>query len=314
VAAINEGRIEKVDRGALPAGVTVDHQTHTTLSDTFTITADAPFVLRVLTFYWPGWTASLDGQPVPIHATDPEGFIAVSIPSGSHRLHLRLRDTPPRQLGWALSATTLLLLAGLLWRASWPRAHSAPSPALPSRLAATLAALAIAAVLVRVGADAVLRWQAAHRVPFVPQAQTQHYAPFDNGLALVAYSFPQPQARPGEPVTLTLYWMVTQPMSRPASVFVHFYGPDGQLWGQADKPDPVEFYPTTRWALGRVTQDVEIAVLRADAPPGAYSVAVGLWDRATGQRAQPLDPTGHPTDQDKLTLTTDFLLLPASTK
>ena len=155
-----------------------------------------------------------------------------------------------------------------------------------------------------------LRWHAAHDEPAVAGAQVQQFTRFDNGMALAAYDFPVTKARPGDEVRLAFYWVVTRPMPNPGSVFVHFYGPNGALYGQADKPDPVIFRPTTRWALGLVRKDEEVAVLNADAPPGVYTVAVGLWDRASGQRSHPLDANGQPSADEKLILTDQFVVAP----
>jgi hypothetical protein len=51
-------------------------------------------------------------------------------------------------------------------------------------------------------------------------------------------------------------------------------------------------------------------MIRTDAPPGVYTVAVGLWDRSTGRRSLVLDAAGQPTKQDKLILTNQFTVLP----
>ena len=314
VAAVEAGTVEKVDRVALPAGAQVTSLGHDSLHDEFAIAAPAGFVIRIFTFYWPGWTAYLDGAVAPIQVTDPEEFIAVSIPAGSHTLRLRLEDTPARRLGWIISAAALAgLLGGLVVR-GWPAPagppEARPQAFLPPRSVVALASLVPIAMLLRLGWDASLRWHAAHDVPQVAAAQTQRFTRFDDGMALVAFDFPATQARPGEKVTLTFYWESTRWMARPASVFVHFYGPNGELRGQADKPDPVIMYPTTRWALGRIQQDVEVAVINPDAPPGIYIVAVGLWDRSTGQRSHPLDAGGQPLQPDKLILSDTFRVNP----
>jgi hypothetical protein len=133
---------------------------------------------------------------------------------------------------------------------------------------------------------------------------------FDLEVALVAYDFTQTSARPGESVPLAFYWQVVRPPSVPASVFVHFYGPTGRLWGQSDKPDPLEFFPTTRWPLGRPLLDSHLAVLQPDAPPGRYTVVVGLWDRATGRRSHPLAAGGQPTEAESFILTDQFMVVP----
>ena len=313
-AAVDAGSVEKVDRATLPAGVDATLTHHTSLQDEFAITAPKGFVLQVLTFYWPGWTAYLDGVPVPIQVSIPEGFIEVAIPAGTHSLTLRLEDTPPRRMGWIVSAVALVALLGLMLVPVWRVAGEATSPPQPATLsawpAAVLVGLAVTAVLLRVAWDANLTWHAANDVPQVAEAQVQRFTRFDNGMALVAYDFPTSQAKPGDKVNLTFYWEVTRPMQQPGSVFVHFYAPNGALFGQADKPDPVVFIPTTRWLPGLVRQDVEVAVIKPDAPPGVYTVAVGLWDRSTGRRSLVLDAAGQPTKQDKLTLTDQFTVAP----
>jgi hypothetical protein len=218
-------------------------------------------------------------------------------------------------MGWLISTAALVALLGLmLVPAIWRVADEAHPPAQPGTLsarpAAVLAGLAVVAVLLRLGWDATLTWHAANDVPQVAEAQVQRFTRFDNGMALVAYDFPTSQAKPGDKVDLTFYWEVTRPMQQPGSVFVHFYAPNGALFGQADKPDPVVFIPTTRWLPGLVRQDVEVAAIRPDAPAGVYTVAVGLWDRSTGRRSLVLDAAGQPTKQEKLVLTDQFTVAP----
>jgi hypothetical protein len=312
-AAVAAGTVVKVDPTVLPAGVQATLTKHNSLEDDFSLSASEAFVLPVLTFYWPGWTAYLDGQQVPIKVSEPDGFINVAVPAGTHTLVLRLEDTPARQLSWAVSAVALALLLGLMFVPVWgmvaATATAAPLaswPALAPRPALGLIGLALVALLLRLGWDASNTWHAAHDEPQVVGAQAQKFTRFDNGVALEAYDFPDTQARPGDKLHLTFYWEVTRPTDAEASVFVHFYGPNGALFGQADKPDPVLDRPTNRWALGMTRVDQEIAVLKPDAPAGVYTVAVGLWDRSTGKRSLLLDQNGQPTKTDKVILTTQF--------
>ncbi len=303
-AAVAAGTVEKIDRAALPAGATVDLAEHTAQRDTFTTNAPEGFTVRLITFYWPGWTAYVDGEATPITVTDPEGWIAVAVPAGAHTVTVQLEDTAPRRLGWLVSGGALVVLAGYAMIVVRQR-RPAPAPMRSTRLltapAALLAVVVAAGLVTRYGLDAGLRWQAAQS----PAAVT-----YDNQMALVAYDLPQTSARPGDAVPLTFYWLMRGPTEAPASVFVHFYGPDGKLWGQSDKPDPIVFFPTTRWPLGRALTDAHSAQLQPDAPPGIYRVAVGLWDRATGRRSHPLDANGQPLEADVFTLTDSFVVAP----
>jgi hypothetical protein len=330
--ALAVGTVEKVDRAALPPGVTVEPRRHDSVRDDFSIEADRDFVLRILTFCWPGWTAYLDGARVPVRVADPEGLIEVAIPAGTHTLSLRLEDTPPRTAGWAVSGVAALLTLAVLFgtrrgrgEASAARgAHDAAGPGRmlrpyegrggagegEARVAAVMLALLVAGAGARLAWDAALRHQAATRRPLIPGAQVQRYTRFDNGLALLAYDLPVTTARAGEAVPLAFYWQVTRRMPQPASVFVHLYAPDGSLWGQSDKPDPIEFFPTTRWALGVPMRDEHRLLVAPGAPPGAYTLAVGTWDRATGQRSRPLGPDGALADMETVALTGAFQVAP----
>jgi hypothetical protein len=316
VDAIMAGDHEKVDRAALPAGATVEATAHDTLRDAFSLNAPAAFTLRLFTFYWPGWTAYLDGARAPIVVTEPEGFISVAVPAGIHSLTVQLEDTAPRRLGWALSAAALLILLILGAALALPRQRRAPraSQPPPAHLARPpamlLAGIAVVGLLARGALDFADRWQAAHAVARVPNAQVQRFTRFDDGMALVAYDLPELSARPGGQVALRVYFEAVQPMAEPASVFVHLYGADGQLWGQGDQPDPLLFYPTTRWPLGVPLADDVSATLKLNAPPGPYTLAVGLWNRATGARSHPLDANGQATDKDSVTLTDSFRVGP----
>ena len=78
------------------------------------------------------------------------------------------------------------------------------------------------------------------------------------------------------------------------------------MLAQADQVDPLLFYPTTRWPLGQPQADGLSLPLKPDIPPGPYTLALGLWNRATGERSHLLDAAGALTDQDKLILTDTF--------
>jgi len=75
--------------------------------------------LSLRTFVYPGWIATLDGEPIAIERDSQYGSITVAIPPGSHRLQLEFRSTWDRRIGAALGTTTalgLVILAGWSWR------------------------------------------------------------------------------------------------------------------------------------------------------------------------------------------------------
>jgi len=75
------------------------------------LTADAPDVLTLHQFAFPGWTAQIDGQAAPIVPSGPLGLISVMVPTGAHTVRFEWQFTPIRTAALGVSLAALLLLA-----------------------------------------------------------------------------------------------------------------------------------------------------------------------------------------------------------
>ncbi len=100
---------------------------------------------------------------------------------------------------------------------------------------------------------------------------------------LMGYEVSSPTARPGETVTLTLYWRARQPLPADYTVFVHL-GDAAPLVAQADGPPLAGRAPTSSWRPGQTVRDERRLVIRPDAAPGDYPLRVGLYLSSTGAR------------------------------
>jgi len=107
---------------------------------------------------------------------------------------------------------------------------------------------------------------------------------------------------PGDTIDLTLYWQAEGPADLDYTVFVHFLGPDRRPHGQVDRPPAAGSAPTTSWAPGQVVVDTMSLSVAADAPPGMYRVAVGMYDAATGGRLPVTDASGRALPDDQAIL------------
>lgn len=301
---------DKVDRASLPVDAAVDVIAHAPDSDTFSVSAPGAFTLRLLTFEFSGWTAWVDGVEAPIAPAEPEGWITLPVPAGTHIVSVRLVDTPIRRAGWLVSAA-----AGGVWLAVLARGLRRPAPVapaerLPAGTTAVAVALVAAALALRVVGDAHNPWLSPPRaVDSQPTPQHPLAVQLEDNVMLAGYDLPRSQAAPGGQAALTLYWQATDRVSADLSVFVHLLGPDGQVWGQSDKYVPVPFFPTGRWPVGRVMADSHTVGVSAEAPAGTYTLAAGLWQRDTGRRSQLVDPPpgGH---ADAILLTDAFRVAP----
>lgn len=90
---------------------------------------------------------------------------------------------------------------------------------------------------------------------------------------------------------LLLTWQTDASLTTDFTVFVHLRAADGFVRSQADGPPASGTYPTSAWQPGQVVQDIRLL------PPGenlsqTASIALGLYNPATGERLPAFDPNG----------------------
>jgi hypothetical protein len=82
--------------------------------------APSPALITFNTFYYPGWHAYLldeAGRPaeeLPITTRGKLGLMTIQVPAGEGQVLLRFEDTPIRKLATAISAVSLLAVAGFV--------------------------------------------------------------------------------------------------------------------------------------------------------------------------------------------------------
>ena len=109
-------------------------------------------------------------------------------------------------------------------------------------------------------------------------------------------------ARPGATLRVTLYWQALTRPTRAATVFVHLYDAEGRLRSQQDNQPVNGTYPTSDWESDAIVVDEYALTIPADAPPGKYSVLVGMYDSQTNERLGAVDSRGAPFPQNRVPL------------
>lgn len=93
------------------------------------VEAEAPQFVVVTDSWYPGWRATVDGEPARLYRAN-SSFMAVAVPAGRHEVRLEYRPEALVWLTWLGVAVEVALLlvcaAGLLWRL-WPGV-GAPQP------------------------------------------------------------------------------------------------------------------------------------------------------------------------------------------
>lgn len=163
--------------------------------------------LALPTFYWPGWQARLDGQPLSLSPAPGSGLITVDVPGGVHSLELRLGRTPIRLVAELLSLGALLTL--ILWSALRRRALLA---AFWQRWRlAILAVLALLLLLSLFGRLRPARQDDGQTLSWdFAQLGYLHRAPqgirFAGGARLLGYDYNSSTVAAGETARVTLRW------------------------------------------------------------------------------------------------------------
>jgi uncharacterized membrane protein YfhO len=67
-------------------------------------------LLRIRTFYFPGWKAYIDGIQTEIRKENDSGAMLVTVPGGMHTLELKFRDTPVRYYSKIITIFSLLFI------------------------------------------------------------------------------------------------------------------------------------------------------------------------------------------------------------
>jgi hypothetical protein len=105
---------------------------------------------------------------------------------------------------------------------------------------------------------------------------------------------------PGASVSLTLGIRALQPPEIDPSLFIHLYGiptpyEGGTMWSQADS-QLCTSYPAHLWRPDETIIQSFVLPVPADAPPGDYVIAMGLYPFPDGTRLPVTAPRGSEHD------------------
>lgn len=122
-------------------------------------------------------------------------------------------------------------------------------------------------------------------------------AHFGSEITLLGYDLAPAVTEPGQTIRLTLYWQAVREPQRPYTVFTHLLDARGEMRGQQDNMPQQGQLPTTCWQSGEFVTDVYDIPLAEDAPPGEYTVEVGMYYLPTGERLPVSGVPGQPPDR-----------------
>jgi hypothetical protein len=113
--------------------------------------------------------------------------------------------------------------------------------------------------------------------PLMPSPTTSANICLGDVAVLTGWDLVPTEFRAGDTLSLRLYWHSRGPTQAQYKIFTHLLGPDGEMYGQSDSVPQGGAWPTVWWRRDqRIVDDYEI-VVRSDAPPGEYTLALGMY-------------------------------------
>jgi hypothetical protein len=303
--------IERLDPASLPAGAKIVEARYRPLSSDVTVDSTSAFTATFDIFYFAGWQARVDGQPVNITPTDPLGLISFPVPAGQRHVQVIFGSTPLRNAASVMSLLSGLALIGASVAFARLKSKAESSPNLSPgrsvyqsegstpgdlRLAICAGTLAIGLVAAKStfldSHETVLR-----RTRFDGRQVAGVARPlqvnFDNQMALMGFEPASLVAQMSGEVQVALYWRVMRKLDTDYSVSVQLVDERGFVYGQRDSQHPGG-YPTSRWTLGDYARDVHELPLEAGTPPGEYHLRVGVYRVGAPSSLSILDANGAP--------------------
>ena len=295
--------IERLNPASLPPDAKILRVNYRPLSSDVTVESQSSFITTFDIFYFAGWQAHVDGQPVAITPTDPNGLISFPVPAGQHRLQVFFGSTPLRMAAGIVSLTsalTLVVISVMLARSTVNR-HLADLQFADLRFADLLTPTLVCAVVVGLIAFKLFyldpRETVFRRTRFdgtrVAGVAHQASANFDNRMALMGYEPEILTTHMGGSVHVALYWRAMRQLDADYSISAQIVDEHGFIYGQRDSQHPGG-YPTSRWATSSYARDVHDIALLPGTPPGQYHLRVGVYRMGVPGRLNVLDANGAP--------------------
>jgi uncharacterized membrane protein len=126
-----------------------------------------------------------------------------------------------------------------------------------------------------------------------PSSSTRTDVQFGDLATLEGYEVHTANPKPGDELSVDLYWRALEPTDINYTVFFQVVGPDGRIYAQQDNPPGKGTLRTNWWQSGMLIPDSYRVVIASDAPPGDYVIHIGFYNPDDGQRVNLKDFNGN---------------------
>lgn len=183
----------------------------TPVAQTWEVTVEGPEALLAFqTYDFPGWQATVDGQPATIDATAVNGRIALRVEAGRHIVALRLGATPlaaaAERVALAAGLAVLILALVALWQG---RAWRGPAIAAAVVALFLAAGALLGALTSRAAPPTALTCETMDFVRMPYLHDNPEGVAFGDSVRLLGYELSPREAEVGDELRLRLHWQVS---------------------------------------------------------------------------------------------------------
>jgi hypothetical protein len=290
---------QRFDLSALPEGAKAQ-VVYDGLGATISLNTLEPFTARYLSFFFPGWSASIDGESILILPSDPDGLITFPVPAGKHVIHISWGLTPLR---WVLATLSILALLGIVGTVIYLGTRDSkriilsspftyPSVTISRSFLTVLWLVGLGLLVFKVLlVDKELTPLRKSGGPVVESPESMQAV----GLRFSGYNLSQKEVAAGETFDIDLAWQTIEPAQQTYQSNVWLTDDQGLLWSDKEtyRPRLFEDGPATwEMAPGQWNWDSREVQVLTGTPPGQYNIVMTLFDRNTLQPMTLVDETG----------------------
>ncbi|MFP3896235.1 MAG: ArnT family glycosyltransferase [Anaerolineales bacterium] len=136
----------------------------------------------------------------------------------------------------------------------------------------------------------------------VPEIEHPMQVTLGQQIEFLGYGLEGATVRPGQTLSVTLYWRTLRPMDVSYTAFVHLLDAEGNIRGQQDSVPVGGQRPTTGWVADEVIVDPYELSVDEDATPGPHRMAIGMYDSTSGERLPMTEADGRPLQEGRILL------------
>ncbi|MEP7284634.1 MAG: 6-pyruvoyl-tetrahydropterin synthase-related protein [Chloroflexota bacterium] len=263
-----------IDDNNLPEGTTITYNpTSAPGSSRYTVQTPTTFTLDFHQMYFPGWLVTIDGQEAALGQSSPNGLITTPLSAGTHDVTITYAGTATQHLADLISiiatfAGVVMLMIIVVRRRTIPKAINPPVAEPMNGLA--LRVIAVIVVFVVINQAVIVPYTTLFRPTSDPEAlpvQFKAHEVFGDSLELLGYDLETPEVRPGQKVSLYLYWRLLKPTDQALRAAIHLTSVGGRdSWGKVESFN-LGSMNTTLWPTGSYVVDHYALTVDSTAPP-----------------------------------------------